>query len=114
MNITMNRTIESMKFWAALLIGCFVLTACSDSDDGPVGPTPEDEVEEMLSKMTLREKVGQLFFIRPESLDPNIHWVDPTELAPYKLQAVNDDMKNRNKNYPVVACRVLPTIPTST
>ena len=96
----MNRTIESFKLWAALMIGCLVLNACT-SDDGPVGPTPEDEVEEMLRKMTLREKVGQIFFIRPESLDPNIHWVNPTELAPLKLQAVNDDMRNRNKNYPV-------------
>lgn len=96
----MNRTIESFKLWAALMIGCLVLSACT-SDDGPVGPTPEDEVEEMLRNMTLREKVGQIFFIRPESLDPNIHWVNPTELAPLKLQAVNDDMRNRNKNYPV-------------
>ena len=52
-----------MKKWmiAAVLTCGFVITSCTN-DDNPVGPSPEDEVEEMLNKMTLREKVGQLFF----------------------------------------------------
>lgn len=56
----------------------------------------------MLRKMTLREKVGQLFFVRPEALDPDIHWENPpTDLAPLKLQEVNEKMKQQNKSYPV-------------
>ena len=97
---TLETVIEKMKFYAVILIGCLVFASCS-KDDSPAVPAPEDEVEEMLRKMTLREKVGQLFFVRPEALDPNIHWDQPTELIPYKLQTVNEDMKKRNKDYPV-------------
>ena len=50
---------------AAILVisGTSVLTSCTNDDD-PVVPT--DEVEVQLQKMTLREKVGQLFYVRPE------------------------------------------------
>ena len=65
------------KLWvlAAILILCgeSVFTSCSkDESDNPVVPT--DEVEAQLQKMTLREKVGQLFYVRPECLDTTIHW----------------------------------------
>ena len=58
--------------------------------------------------MTLREKVGQMFYVRPECLDTTIHiWgsggVDATvaELARIKLQAVNATMRAVNEKYPV-------------
>ena len=57
---------------SAFLALITVLTSCS-TNDIPVVP-PNDEVEEQLQKMTLREKVGQLFFVRPEALDTTIHW----------------------------------------
>ena len=57
-----------MRFWiyATILVCGPLLNSCTKED--PIEPTPADEVENMLKKMTLREKVGQLFFIRPESL----------------------------------------------
>ena len=91
-----------MKKWmiAAVLTCGFVMTSCTN-DDNPVGPSPEDEVEEMLSKMTLREKVGQLFVVRPEALDTTIHWQAYAELMPLELQAVNDCMKGVSEKFPV-------------
>ena len=84
---------------AAILICGTVLTSCT-YEDNPA-PSPADEVEEQLRKMTLREKVGQLFFIRPEALDTTIHWKAYADLMPYELQEVNDCMKGVNEKYPV-------------
>ena len=85
---------------AAILVCGPFFTACTN-DDSPVVPSPQDEVEEMLKKMTLREKIGQLLFVRPEGLDTTIHWTQYSDLPQYELRAVNDVMKNVNKNYPV-------------
>ena len=51
--------------------------------------------------MTLREKVGQLFIVRPESLEPAIRYDDDAQLPPYRLQAVSDGMRRRAEEYPV-------------
>ncbi len=99
--ITQGSKKFGLWLFAALLICCMSLTSCSENDNSG-GSSPESEVEEMLRKMTLREKVGQLFFVRPEALDPDIHWENPpTDLAPLKLQEVNEKMKQQNKSYPV-------------
>ena len=92
---------------ATLVCGTSVLTSCSpDNDDNPVAPT--DEVEAQLQKMTLREKVGQLFYVRPECLDTTIHFNQPSsidgstdDIKAIKLQAVNATMKGVNEKYPV-------------
>ena len=84
---------------AILVCGTSVLTSCSpDNDDNPVAPT--DEVEAQLQKMTLREKVGQLFYVRPECLDTTIHFNQPSsvdgstdDIRAIKLQAVNETMR---------------------
>lgn len=93
---------KQLKLWmlAAILTCGSLLTSCT-SDDIPVGPSPEDKVEAQLQKMTLREKVGQLFFIRPEALDTTIHWKEYADLMPLELQAVNNCMKDVNEKYPV-------------
>ena len=85
--------------WAAILTCGLVLTACSNDDD-PVVP-PADEVEEQLQKMTLREKVGQMFYIRMESLDPSIEWTTYDDLANIKILEVTENIKRVNKDYPV-------------
>ena len=92
---------------ATLICGTSVFTSCSsDNDDNPVAPT--DEVEAQLQKMTLREKVGQLFYVRPECLDTTIHFNQPgdvdassDDITAIKLQAVNATMKGVNEKYPV-------------
>jgi len=94
---------------AAILVFCgaSLFTSCSN-DDNPIGPTPVDEVEAQLQKMTLREKVGQMFFVRPECLDTTIHFnllsgVDSSadDITKIKLQEVNATMKGVNEKYPV-------------
>ena len=95
-------------FAATLTIcGASIFTSCSsDEDDNPVVPT--DEVEAQLQKMTLREKVGQLFYVRPECLDTTIHFnlvstVDASadDITKIRLQAVNATMLGVNEKYPV-------------
>jgi len=99
-----------MKLWmvAAIFISCgtTVLTSCSNEDDSKVPPT--DEIEAQLQQMTLREKVGQMFYVRPECLDTTIHFnrsggIDQSvdDLTKIKLQAVNEMMRKVNENYPV-------------
>ena len=46
-----------------------------------------------MESLTLREKVGQLFIVRPESLEPAIRYASDAELPPYRLQAVSDGMR---------------------
>ena len=92
---------KHVKLWmlTAILTCGLVLTSCS-SDDEPVVP-PTDKVEAQLQQMTLREKVGQLFFVRLESLDPSIEWTTYDDLASLKIMEVTENMKSVNKNYPV-------------
>ena len=91
---------KEMKLWmlAAILTCGFVLTSCSNNDSPIV---PVDEVEVQLQQMTLREKVGQLFYIRLESLDPSIEWSTYDDLASIKILEVTENMKHVNENYPV-------------
>lgn len=101
---------QTKKLWmlaAILTCGASVFTSCSsDNDDNPVVPT--NEVEAQLQKMTLREKVGQLFYVRPECLDTTIHFNQPSsvdgstdDIRTIKLQAVNETMRGVNEKYPV-------------
>ena len=82
------------------LLGCtataFFLTACGD--DSSSGPSSEDSA---IQKMSIREKVGQMFFVRPEALDTTIHWNEYAELPDYKLEQVNKTMLAVNKDYPI-------------
>ncbi|MBQ6752051.1 MAG: glycoside hydrolase [Bacteroidaceae bacterium] len=89
------------KLWMliAILTCGLVQTSCS-SDDDDVTP-PADEVEVLLQKMTLREKVGQLFYVRLESLDPTIEWTTYSDLANIKTQELTENMKRVNEQYPV-------------
>ncbi len=101
---------RQVKLWmrAAILFicGASIFTSCTNDDD-PVTP-PTDEVETQLQKMTLREKVGQLFYVRPECLDTTIHFnlvstIDHSadDIKKIKLQAVNGTMQGVNEKYPV-------------
>ena len=101
---------KKTKLWVlatTLICGVSVFTACSNDDD-TVNPPSPDEVEAQLQKMTLREKVGQLFYVRPECLDTTIHFnlpsgvdVSADDIKEIKLQAVNATMQGVNEKYPV-------------
>ena len=103
--VTMKKILVMVVAAILLICGGSVLTSCTNDDD-PVVPT--DAVEAQLQRMTLREKVGQLFYVRPECLDTTIHFNLPTtvdnsadDIKKIKLQAVNATMLGVNKKYPV-------------
>ena len=89
---------KKMSAIAAMML----LAACSDDSSSSA---PDDSGKEGasidVSKMTLREKVGQMFIVRPEALDTSIHWNEYAELPDYKLQKVNETMLAINKDYPI-------------
>ena len=76
-----------------------VMTSCSNDEEAALPPV--NEVEALLQKMTLREKVGQMFYIRMESLDATIEWETFDDLAALKNQEVTTKMRSTNENYPV-------------
>lgn len=81
--------------WALAIAGAF-LVSCT------LAPRVDEAlVEKELAQMTLREKVGQLFFLRAESLDTTIHYVASDELPAFALQRVNDQMRAMTAEYPV-------------
>ena len=91
---------------ASIIGGASVFTSCTTEVDNPT--TPVDRVETQLQKMSLREKVGQMFYVRPECLDTTIHFNLPSgidasadDITKIRLQAVNETMRGVAKKYPV-------------
>lgn len=89
-----------------LILTLFVIVLMLSSCGGPSKQlNPDHEVpsraEQLLKNMTLQEKVGQLLFIRPESLCPNF---TPEQInAPYDygVTEFNLQMAETLKDYPV-------------
>jgi len=79
-------------FIFGVLLGAALMQGCS-SDNALI--------EERLSQMTLREKIGMMFFIRPEALDTAAYYESPQDLVDISLQEVNDRMRETAKNYPM-------------
>ena len=78
-----------------------LLSACKTGNNKTALPkADEDAVRAQLSSMTLREKVGQLFCVRPESLDPVFQNSSEGMMA-YHMQAVNEETKAFAAQYPV-------------
>jgi len=93
-----------MKNFFAITASIFMITlmGCgNDSSNAPEDNSIKNYSPLDLEKMTLREKVGQLFFVRPEALDTTIHWIEHTVLKQIKLQEVNKTMLAVSKDYPV-------------
>ena len=97
--VCQNRFFKQNIGLLAAIVMVATFTACSD-EDTPI-PGPPDEIEEELRQMTLSQKVGQMFFVRPEALDTTIHWNVYDDLMPLELQTVNKCMKDVNQKYPV-------------
>ena len=98
-----NQLMKTKLTWmlaAILCCGALFFTSCSDDDSSSSSGT-SDDVEEQLKKMTLREKVGQLFYVRPETLAPSIEWDSYDDLQIDPLQEVTEEMKSVNEKYPV-------------
>ena len=88
----------SLWMLAAILTCGLMVTSCSNNDE-PI--LPRDAVEEQLSQMTLREKVGQMFYVRMETLDTTIHWNTYADLQENPILEVNQTMRDVNEHYPV-------------
>ncbi|MBQ0015160.1 MAG: hypothetical protein KBS82_07585, partial [Oscillospiraceae bacterium] len=87
-----------MKRFIAILLALLTLflVGCSKTTEQPKGTEPEKETtteyvptpeEIQIQKMTIEEKIAQLFFIMPEALDPTL----PEDT---KVTAITDTMKN--------------------
>ncbi len=61
----------------------------------------EASIENKLQQMTLQEKIGQMFIIRPEALDPDAYYNSPDDLNSLSLQEVNDRMRETAAKYPM-------------
>ena len=71
----------------------------------PDDPKPDDEPtvqspEQLLAAMTLEEKIGQLFIIRPESLDPTLAPEQVHSTRDYGVQALTEEMAAQLSKYP--------------
>lgn len=62
-------------------------------------PEEVSEIDRLLSEMTLREKVGQLFIVRPEALVPGV--TNFYEKTAAKTTELTEDMKETLQDYPV-------------
>ena len=79
-----------------------LLAACGDDSSSAPDSSASSETSVLdIKKMSLREKVGQMFFVRPEALDTSIHWNEYQDLPDYKLQQVNKTMRDVSKDYPI-------------
>ena len=79
-----------------------LLAACGDDSSSAPDSSASSETSVLdIKKMSLREKVGQMFFVRPEALDTTIHWTEYQDLPDYKLQQVNKTMRDVSKDYPI-------------
>lgn len=59
------------------------------------------DVESLIENMTLREKIGQMFIIRPDSLDKSQTSEQVNEASAVGVKKLSGDMKKVLKNYPV-------------
>ena len=74
-----------------LFVAALLASGCSSGDSA---------IEQELKQMTLQQKVGAMFFVRPEALDTDFYYDSPSVLKSYNLQEVNDRMRETARVYP--------------
>lgn len=97
--------------FAALLALPLLLCACGE--EHPVStaavPTPlpattsalESGPDRLLRQMTLRQKVGQLFMVRPDALDLSLEQETIDDETAYGVKELSDGMRQTLADYPV-------------
>lgn len=89
----------------SLYLGILLLTSlmfsCSDDDQPGLQPTIEQQVEQQLSSLTLKQKVSQMFFVRPEAMYLSVEEVDRGKMTEAKLSSLDNGMRRFCEEYPV-------------
>ena len=81
-------------------LAALVAVSCANSSGSPAQSIDKQAIEAQLQQMTLREKVGQLFNTRPESICPEFE-ASGQGIYTYSLQEVTEGMKAFTRQYPV-------------
>ena len=70
-------------------------------EPGALEPVTAGNAEELLDKLTTEQKVGQLFFVRPEALDPNRTPEEAEDPAGPGITQADPALQNTLQQYPV-------------
>lgn len=70
-------------------------------EPGALEPVTAGNAEELLDKLTTEQKVGQLFFVRPEALDPNLTPEEAEDPAGPGVTQAAPALQNTLQQYPV-------------
>ena len=70
-------------------------------EPGALEPVTAGNAEELLDKLTTEQKVGQLFFVRPEALDPNRTLEEAEDPAGPGVTQADPALQNTLQQYPV-------------
>lgn len=103
---------KGLRYGAALLVLSGLLCACAaEPTQSSVASTSQQTVaeeaaapstvEELLQRMTLRQKVGQLFMVRPDALDLSLSQEEIDDDKANGVQAVTEEMCHTLEAYPV-------------
>ena len=105
-----GKRILALALAAALLTGCSIRPHTSGGrppETGETVGTTEDDmgrenyIRSYMREMTLREKVGQLFFIRPDSLDPGQTQAEINGWCDHPVRSVTEEIRATLRAYPV-------------
>ncbi len=93
---------------AVLALAACLLAGCSPSSSAPAvvpssepEPAPEAQQTEGTADMTLRQKVGQLFLVRPDALDPSLAQNVIDDADADGVTEVSGSMREFLEQYPV-------------
>lgn len=105
------RRIAALLLMPVWLCACTAAPAAGSTSALPPEETPPPEVvdtaqpqsaaEELLGEMTLRQKVGQLFMVRPDALDPSLTREQINDDKAEGVTSLTDAMEQRLQAYPV-------------
>lgn len=104
----MGLRLSALALACGLLVGCVPAASGKTPDPSPA-PTPQQlpaeasgtDTAELLKHMTLREKVGQLFLVRSDALDPALSQQTIDDADAPGVTEVSDAMAAFLERYPV-------------
>lgn len=87
-----------------ILIFSFILftSSCKGSKAGGDNrQLSEKQIDSIIENMPLREKIGMMFYVKPECLDTSLVWEEDDDLIAIAMDSVNQTMRDVCANYPV-------------